>query len=69
MKTFGFRTDVRKLIKRFIANTATTIAAANKQPVATQRRLFFALREKKNTEHTVLKLGVFVPLEGFQSNP
>ena len=47
MKTFGVRTDVRKLIKRFIANTATTIAAANKQPVATQRRLFFALREKK----------------------
>ena len=47
MKTFGFRTDVRKLIKRFIENTATTIAARNKQPVATQRRLFFALREKK----------------------
>lgn len=47
MKTFGVRTDVRKLIKRFIANTATTIAATNKQPAATQRRLFFALREKK----------------------
>ena len=33
----------------------------------TETPLFRSQREK-NTEHTVLKLGVFVPLEGF-SNP
>lgn len=34
----------------------------------TETPLFRSQREK-NTEHPVLKLGVFVPLEGFQSNP